>query len=309
MQQHHSFNDIRLNNAWLSIGVFDGVHRGHQAILRPMIESAHRAKDPSVVITFSPHPAQVLGHAPEMKFLTTVDERAEALGALGIDHVITMNFNKNLADTSAYDFMALLKACLGVRQLWLGYDSTLGRNREGNVARLSEIGRELGYAVRVTEAVMDESGVISSTTIRKLVSTGQVREAASLLGRVYTVRGEVVAGDGRGRTIGIPTANISLPAQKAVPANGVYACQAVVGGTTYPAVTNIGVRPTFSGSNPTVHIEAHLLNFSDDLYGQTVSLGFVERLRDEMRFPGVEALLGQIRADIARARDILEGQG
>lgn len=308
MQHFRSFNDIRLQNAWLAIGVYDGVHRGHQSILRPMVESAHRASNPAVALTFWPHPAQVLGHAHEMKFLTTVEERAEALGALGVDYVITMNFNNQLAATSAYDFMALLKTCLGVKQLWLGYDSTLGKNREGNVARLTEIGRELDYAVRVTDALMDESGVISSTTIRKLVSTGQVRAAASLLGRAYSVRGEVVAGDGRGRTIGIPTANIALPAEKAVPANGVYACQAMLDGATFQAVTNIGVRPTFGGGDPTVHVEAHLLNFTGDLYGKTLSLGFVERLRNEMKFSGVEALIAQINADVARARAILGGQ-
>ncbi len=306
MQHFRSFNDIRLNNAWVTIGVYDGVHRGHQSIIRPMVESAHRAKEPAVVLTFWPHPAQVLGHAREMKFLTTPDERAEVLGALGVDYVITMNFNKQVAETSAYDFMALMKSCLGIKQLWLGYDSTLGKNREGNVARLTEIGRELDYAVRVTDALMDESGVISSTTIRKLVATGQVSEAARLLGRVYALNGQVVAGDGRGRTIGIPTANIAIPPEKAAPANGVYACQAVVNGTTYQAVTNIGVRPTFSGSEPGVHVEAHLLDFSGDLYGQTVSLGFVERLRDEMKFPGVEALVAQIHADIARARSVLQ---
>lgn len=305
MQHLRSLNDFYIQNAWLTIGVYDGVHRGHQAIIRPMVEAAHRANHPAVVLTFWPHPAEVLGRAGGLKCLTTVDERAELLGALGVDYVITLDFNHHLAETSAYDFMALLKVHLGLRQVWLGYDAALGKNREGNVPRLIEIGRTLDYEVHVTEALMDESGVISSTTIRKLIATGQVAEAARLLGRAYAVRGHVVPGDARGRTIGIPTANIALPPNKATPANGVYACLAVVGGVRYQAVTNIGVRPTFSGGDPKVHVEAHLLDFSGDLYGKTVSLQFVERLRDEMKFSSVEALVAQIQADIARARRIL----
>jgi riboflavin kinase/FMN adenylyltransferase len=304
MQHIHSLDQIQLNNAWLTIGVYDGVHRGHQAILTDMIAAAHAAGDPAVVLTFDPHPALVLGHR-DLRCLTTPAERADLLAALGADAVVTLAFDRALADTSAPDFMSALKACLGLKQLWAGYDTTLGKNREGNVPRLIEIGRNLGYTVHVVEAVSDESGVISSTAIRKLIAVGKVEAAAVMLTRPYFVSGAVVHGDGRGRTIGIPTANIDVPANKAMPANGVYACYAIVDGTRRPAVTNVGLRPTFGG-DPAPRIEMHILDFDADLYGTVSKLEFVARLRDEVKFPGVDALVAQIRADIQKARALLE---
>jgi len=210
-----------------------------------------------------------------------------------------------VAHTPAAEFMARLKARLGLTQLWIGYDFALGKDREGNAARLTEIGRQLGYVVRVVEAVTDESGVISSTTIRKLIATGQVRETADLLGRLHSLRGPVMHGDGRGRRIGIPTANLDVPAGKAIPANGIYACWAWLGTEKHAAAVNIGTNPTFTPDKQAPNVEAYVLDIDRDLYGQDVKLEFAARLRDEMKFPSVEALVGQIWQDVADVRQIL----
>jgi riboflavin kinase/FMN adenylyltransferase len=305
MRHVTSLNALALENTWLTVGVFDGVHRGHQAILRPLVEAAHASGDPAVVLTFDPHPAIVLGHRTDLKCLTTPEERAELLGSLGVDFVITMKFNRSVANTPAAEFMARLKAHLGLKQFWIGYDFALGKDREGNATRLTEIGQELGYAVKVVEALTDESGVISSTTIRKLVATGQVREAANLLGRLYSLGGPVIHGDGRGRRIGIPTANLDIPAGKAIPPNGIYACWAWLGTEKHAAAVNIGINPTFTPEKQSPNVEAYLYEIDRDLYGQDMKLEFAGRLRDEMKFPSAEALVEQIQRDVVHARGIL----
>jgi len=305
MRHITSLDAIALQNAWLTVGVFDGVHRGHQAIISPMVGAAHVHGDPAAVLTFDPHPAVVLGHRADLQCLTTPAERAELLGSLGVDFVITLEFNPSLAGTAAEEFMFRLKQNLGLKQLWIGYDFALGKDREGNAARLAEIGRELGYSVRVVEALADESGVISSTTIRKLIATGQVGEAASLLGRLYSLSGPVIRGDGRGRKIGIPTANLDILPGKAIPANGIYACWAWLGSEKHLSAVNIGVNPTFTPDKKTPNVEAYLLDFDADLYGQNLKLEFVTRLRDELKFSSVDALVKQIWEDIAHVRGIL----
>ena len=304
MQHYRSLADVSIQNAWLTIGVFDGVHRGHQAILRQLAAGAHANGAPAVLLTFDPHPAVVLA-GRNLKLLTTADERAELASALNVDIVITYPFDRAISDTSARDFMAALKERIGLRHLLIGYDFALGKGREGNIQRLSELGRELGYSVQVIEAVSDESGVISSTEIRKLVSVGSVDAAANLLGRPYALSGPVVHGDGRGRRINIPTANIHYPESKLLPANGIYACRARLGANLYAAATNIGFNPTFTPDKRTVNVEAHILDFDRDLYGETLTLEFVSRLRDELKFNSVDALLVQIHTDIEKTRKII----
>ncbi len=305
MQHYRSLADVSLQNAWLTIGVFDGVHRGHQAVLSQLAAGAHANGAPAVLLTFDPHPAVVLA-GRDLKLLTTPEERAALVSALGVDAVVTHPFDRVLAETSARDFMSALAERLGLRRLLIGYDFALGRNREGNAGRLAELGRELGYEVQIIEAVGDESGVISSTEIRKLVSLGSVEAAASLIGRPYALSGTVVHGDGRGRRINIPTANVQYPESKLLPANGIYACRARLGADLYAAATNVGVNPTFTPEKRTVNVEAHLLDFDRDLYGETLTLEFIARLRDELKFDSVEALLKQIHADIEQTRQIVQ---
>src|SRR5215213_9083435 len=213
MQHYRSLEEANLQDSWLTIGVFDGVHRGHQEIIKKLTTGAHTNDAPAVVLTFDPHPASVLsGH--EIKCLTLPEERADLLGKLGVDVVITERFTRELSTVTAYDFMSRLTHHLGLKHLLIGYDFALGKGREGNATRLMEIGQELGYTVEVVPALSDESGVISSTEIRKLIEVGNVVEAAYLLGHPYSLHGSVIHGDGRGRTINVPTANISYPREK-----------------------------------------------------------------------------------------------
>ncbi len=299
MRHYRSLNEVSLQHSHLTIGVFDGVHRGHQEIIKLVA-----ADSPSVVMTFDPHPASVLG-GHEINCLTTPDERAELLGALGVDVVITEPFTRDLAAVSAYEFMARLKRHLGLERLLIGYDFALGRGREGNAARLTEIGQELGFTVEVVPAVGDESGVISSTEIRKLVSRGDVAAAADLLGHPYQIGGPVIHGDHRGRTIGFPTANIEYPVRKALPANGIYACWAWLGNERIPAAINVGLRPTVKADQSVPNVEAYLLDFDRDVYGQFLKLEFIARLRDELKFDSLEALIEQMRGDVEKTRQIL----
>lgn len=304
MQHYRSLADVSIQNAWLTIGVFDGVHRGHQAILHHLAAGAYENGAPAVLLTFDPHPAVVLA-GRELKLLTTADERAELAGALGLEAVVTHPFDRTVSEMSAGDFMARLKDHLGLSHLLIGYDFALGKGREGNAGRLAELGRELGYSVEVVNAVSDESGVISSTEIRELISVGSVDAAANLLGRPYALSGPVIHGDGRGRGLNIPTANIHYPESKLLPANGIYACRARLGADLYAAATNVGFNPTFTPDKRTVNVEAHILDFDRDLYGQELELEFIARLRDELKFDSVEALLVQIRADIEQTREII----
>jgi riboflavin kinase/FMN adenylyltransferase len=306
LQHYHSLDDVRLDDTWLTIGIYDGVHRGHQEILRPLVSRAHAADQVAVVLTFDPHPAIVLGGKTDFKCLTTPDERAVLLGSFGVDVVITQTFDHALADHTAAEFMHWLSLRLGLRHLFIGYDTALGRGREGDVARLADIGEELGYSVQVIPALKDQAGIISSTRIRAAIAAGKVSLAAADMGRYYSITGPVVHGDGRGHSLNLPTANIHIPAGKVLPAYGIYACRAWVDGQSHPAATSIGIRPTFyKDQAPAPTIEAHLLDFNGNLYGRDVTLEFVEYLRREEKYPSIQALLAQIQKDITQTREIV----
>lgn len=304
MRHTQSLEEISLQNSWLTIGVFDGVHRGHREIIKKLVRDAHANGSPAVVLTFHPHPASVLT-GREIQCLTTPDERAEILGSLGVDVIITQRFTPDLSAVPAHEYMSRLKASLGLSRLLIGYDFALGKGREGNAPRLTEIGKGLDYSVEIIPAVSDESGVISSTAIRKLISTGNIAEASNLLGYPYPMGGMVMHGAGRGRQINFPTANIDYPAQKAIPTNGIYACWAVLGDERFMAATNIGFNPTFTPERTTPSLEAYLLDFDRDIYDQYLKVEFVARLRDEVRYNSVEALINQIHDDVNQTRAIL----
>ena len=306
MRHFLSLEGLQLKDTWLTIGTFDGVHRGHQEIVRKLAAGAHSTESQAAVFTFFPHPALVLGKRRDPFYLTTPDERAVLLGKLGADIVITFPFNLQTASPSAYDFMALLKQHLGLHHLIVGYDFALGKDRQGDVPTLQKIGVELGYTVEAMPPFKIEGEAVSSSRIRSALAAGDMELAALLLGRPFQVSGKVVTGDGRGRTIGIPTANLSLWAERAIPRAGVYVCQAVVNGKVWGAVTNVGFRPTFESQPVPPRVETHLLDFITEIYGQEISLNFLSRLRDEQRFPNVEALAAQIQRDIAQARQFLE---
>ena len=304
MQHYRSLDEVNLQNSWLTIGVFDGVHRGHQEIIKKLTMGAHANHAPAVVLTFNPHPASVLS-GQEIKCLTLPDERADLLGKLGVDVVITESFTRELSSVTAHDFMLRLTRRLGLKHLLIGYDFALGKGREGNAARLTEIGSELGYVLEVVSALSDESGVISSTEIRKLIELGNVAEAARLLGHPYSLHGPVIHGDARGRTINVPTANIGYSTEKMIPAKGIYACWAYLHDKKYRAAVNIGTNPTFTPDKRSANVEAHLLDFRREIYGEDVQLQFVARLRDELRFDSVDVLIDQIWKDVEIAREVL----
>jgi riboflavin kinase/FMN adenylyltransferase len=306
VSHYSSIDGLAIKNAWLTIGIFDGFHRGHQELLRQLVSGAHAAGSPAVVLTFYPHPAVVLGGKTDFKWLTTPVERLTLLDSSGVDVVITQPFDRALADQTAEEFMSRLARALGLRTLVVGYDTALGRGRQGTAPRLAEIGGELNYTVRSVPPVQAEGGILSSTRIRASLAAGKVAEAARDLGRSYAVSGPVVHGDGRGHTIHVPTANLQVPEDKALPANGIYACWAYLEGKRFPAVTNVGIRPTFTPDERRQHVEAHLLDFDQDLYGLEMRLEFVDHLRPEEKFPSVEALVEQIRADIEMGREILK---
>jgi len=304
MQHYRSLEEVNLQTSWLTIGVFDGVHRGHQEIIKKLTTGAHTKEVPAVVLTFDPHPASVLsGH--EIKCLTLPDERADLLRQLGVDVVVTERFTRELSTVTAYDFMSRLTRQLGLKHLLIGYDFALGKGREGNAKRLTEIGSDLGYTVEVVSALSDESGVISSTEIRKLIEVGNVTEAARLLGHLYSLHGPVIHGDGRGKTINVPTANIAYSHEKMTLAKGIYACWAYLHDTRYRAAINIGTNPTFTPDKQIPNVEAYLLDLHQDIYGEDMRLEFVARLRDELKFDSVDVLVEQIWKDVAVARELL----
>lgn len=304
MQHYYSLEEVNLKNSHLTIGVFDGVHRGHREIIQQLVQNAHAQNTPAAVLTFEPHPASVLT-GREIRCLTTPDERADLLGALGVDVVVTQRFTPDLSTVPAHEYMSRLKTHLGMSHLLIGYDFALGKGREGNAPRLAEIGSELGYSVDVIPALSDESGVISSTEIRKLVATGNMQEAAKLLGYPYSMSGEVIHGAGRGKTINFPTANVDYAKTKATPPNGIYACWARLGSERFMAATNIGLNPTFTPERQIPSLEAYLLDFDRDIYGESMTLEFMARLRDEIRYTTVEALIKQIHEDVDQTRTIL----
>jgi len=306
MIHYRSLEDVSLLGSWLTIGVFDGVHRGHQEILSNLTAGAHQIDAPAVVLTFWPHPAVVLGKRYDLKTLTTPEERAELLGAQGVDVVITQPFTPDFAKLSAEDFMRRATRSLGLRSLWIGYDFALGHNREGDLERLTELGKEFGYEVQAVGPVKNGSDVLSSSLIRQRIREGNVSRAAENLGRYYALSGPVIHGDGRGRKINIPTANIDYPKDKVIPANGVYACWAWIREEKHPAAINIGINPTFTPDKQTPNVEAHILDFDRDLYDQELKLEFVQYLREELKFDSVDALLENIHEDIIQTREILK---
>jgi riboflavin kinase/FMN adenylyltransferase len=306
MQSVTALEDLRLDRpSHLTIGAFDGVHRGHQALIGDMVARAHALGRAAVVLTFFPHPSVVLrGRRPSF-YLSTPEAKAEALDGLHIDALVTHPFNREVAAIRAGDFVDRLVQHAGLAQLWCGEDFALGHNREGNVDFLRAAGQRQGFEVVTVTPIPIDGEVISSTRIRQTLRDGAVEQAARYLGRPFGLIGQVVEGAKRGRQLGIPTANLAVWEEHAVPAVGVYACRAAVAGWSGPAVVNIGFRPTFEGAEARPIVEAHLLDFSGDLYTQSLRLEFIARLRPEMKFPGVEALLTQIRSDIAQARQIL----
>ncbi len=302
MRHFLSLEDVSLEDVWLTIGSFDGVHKGHQAILNHLIAGASAKGVPAVVLTFHPHPAVVLRNRQGPYYLTLPDERANLMGKLGVDVVITHPFSQEIAQYSADTFINLLVSHLKMSHLLVGHDFALGRNRQGDANYLTKLGVVYNFSVELFHPVRNQDEIISSSNIRAALRAGEITKVNSMLGRAYSLTGRVEHGDARGRSIGIPTANLSISPDLLTPGAGVYACKVVVNDRTYQAVTNIGFRPTFYDQEKRVHVEAHILDFQEDIYQKELVVYFVERLRGEKRFENAETLVSQIHKDIENTR-------
>lgn len=293
-------------NAVITIGNFDGVHIGHQALFNEVIKRAKALDGTSIAITFEPHPIRVLKQNNHPPLITLYEQKVELIASSGIDVLVCIHFTREFASISAKEFVEdILVRRIGMKAIVIGEDYAFGKNREGNLEFLKTYGKRIGFEVIVAKETQlsNRSERISSTKIRELVMAGKVAESQKQLGRYYQIRGQVVAGRNRGsRLLGFPTANINLHDELS-PKTGVYAVTVECGKEKYKGVANIGYSPTFGDHIFTV--EAHLLDFNGDVYGEKIRVNFIKRLRDEKKFSNVSELSEQIRKDIKKAREIL----
>ncbi len=295
----------------VTIGAYDGVHRGHRAVISEMHRMAAEIGARTAVVTFDPHPAMVVRPASAPRLLTDLDQKLELLAETGVDHTLVVSFDDARAEESPADFVrSVLVDCLRARAVVVGEDFHFGRDRSGSVETLRAMGPEDGFKVFGLPLVQhhdDGGGIISSTAIRRALAEGDVATARRMLGRPVEVRGVVTPGDRRGRTIGFPTANLPTPPELALPADGVYACWYTrPDGSRTPAAVNVGRRPTFSDGAAHSLVEAHLIGFRGDLYDERGRIQFIERLRGERRFDGVDELKAQLAQDVAEAAELLD---
>ncbi|HEY56386.1 MAG TPA: bifunctional riboflavin kinase/FAD synthetase [Dehalococcoidia bacterium] len=291
----------------LAVGVFDGVHLGHKSLLSRLLERARERDLLSGVVTFDPHPLKVLSPKTRLPFLADLEQRKALLKDEGVSVVIVLPFTRELARLSAAQFMGLLRNYLRLRELVIGPDFTLGRDREGNASTLRTLGEDMGFAVTVVPPVKVNGDVVSSTAIREALAGGDLKRVRSLVGRPFSLHGRVVRGASRGAKLDFPTANLEVDPGQALPAEGVYATWVYVAGRAYESMTNIGRRPTFGGRRSGV--EVYILGYQGNLYGQELKIDIMERLRGERQFDTVEALKSQIVEDIEQGRAILSAGG
>lgn len=294
----------------VTIGVFDGVHRGHRFVLDETRRLADHDGARLAVVTFDPHPARIVRPDSAPRILTGIEHRLELLREFGVDTTVVVHFDEAQAHERAKAFVdRVIVDCLSASSVSVGDDFHFGYRREGTTELLAEIGAERGFDVHPLDQVLQpgEGGApVSSTAIRRAIAEGDVEEAAEMLGRLHQVRGEVRAGDQRGRTIGFPTANVDVSPERAIPADGVYAAWYVfAGGSRHPAAVNVGKRPTFYADADRSLVEAHIIGFDGDLYGTEGRVEFVKMLRTERRFDGIDALKAQLQTDIDEAKALL----
>jgi riboflavin kinase / FMN adenylyltransferase len=293
---------------FLAIGVFDGVHRGHQAVITTAASHAAEAGGTAVVVTFDPHPAKFLRPQESPRLLTATQHKIALIRALGVSHLLVLKFDRELASTPPADFVRqLVAAAQPLREICVGQEWSFGKNRVGNLALLKELGAQLDFNVIGVEPVTSGGTIVSSTAIRKAVEAGDFATAAQMLGRDYTILGTVEEGNRLGRGLGFPTANLSAHSEQ-FPPNGVYAAEGLLGGETFRGVVNLGVRPTIGDGSSQRVLEFHLFDFERDLYGEDIEVRFRRYLRPEQKFDNLAALRSQIERDVAAAERIFAGQ-
>ena len=308
------FNDIaqvrNIPNAVVTIGTFDGVHIGHQAIFRKMRELAENIDGQTVVVTFSPHPRQVLNiDSSNLRFICTEEEKLKRIEQFGIDNVVIITFTKEFARTPSEDFIKnFIIERIKPSYIVVGYDHHFGKNRMGDFDQLTQLGQQFNFKVERVEAQDVDEVAVSSTKIRHALAIGDVATANRLLGYPYSVTAEVVRGNMIGRTIGFPTANLELPKEYRLINNaGVYTCLVDLNGTTYKAMANIGKRPTIGDrDDDNFIIEVNIFDFDQDIYGQHITVRFLDRIRSEVKFNGLEELKTQLNQDREQAKAMLE---
>ena len=289
---------------FLAIGVFDGVHLGHQAVISTAARHAEEAGGTAVVVTFDPHPAKFLRPQKSPRLLTSTQHKIALIRALGVSHLLVLKFDRELASTSPTDFVRqLASSAKPLREICVGEEWSFGKNRAGNLTLLKELGGQLGFDVVGVEPVTSNGMIVSSTAIRKAVETGDFATATRMLGRDYTILGTVEEGKHLGRSIGFPTANLSAHSEQ-FPPNGVYAAEGLLQGSTVRGVVNLGVRPTIGDASPDRVLEFHLFDFDRDLYGEDLELRFLKYLRPEQKFESLAALREQIARDVVAARRV-----
>lgn len=303
-----AFEDLSplpFKNSCITIGNFDGVHLGHQAIIKRMVQEGHRWNHPVLVVTFYPNPQVFFKQIHKPFYLLSPLEKEEFLLGLGVDQVISLKFNRNLANLSAEEFLIGLKRNLDLKILVAGEDFTIGKNRQGTIPVIQEIGQKHSFSVKMISRITTEGINVSSTRVRQALDMGEVAEAAELLERPYRVSGTVTHGSDRGSKIGVPTANLDYWPEKKIPAVGVYATLVHLDNKIYYGLTNIGYRPTFENQTD-INIETFILNFDGNIYGENLSLDFIEKLRDEQKFSNLDAFLNQIEIDKLNAQRIFQ---
>jgi len=305
MQVILNLNEIKkpLTNPVLTIGNFDGVHKGHLALFDRVKERAKAIAGQSVVMTFEPHPLKIMRPADGPQLITHTGQKLELIEKAGIDVIVCVSFDREFAAIPARDFVNnVLVKKIGIKEIVVGYDYTFGHNREGDINLLREIGNDFGFVVHLVGPIEIDHTLVSSTSIRRLVQEGRLEEARVLLGRDFEVQGTVVKGQNRGgRLLGFPTANLN-PHGELLPKRGVYAVKLLIDDVFYKGVTNVGYNPTFGNTGLT--IETHVLDYSGELMGKTIKVHFIKRLRDEKTFKTLEELSEQIAQDIARAKEV-----
>lgn len=305
MEIFRDINTVQLNRPTvLTIGSFDGIHRGHQYLIGQVVARARARNAASALVTLHPHPKIVLQPSSPMRYLSTIEERLDWLAPLGLDYVVVFPFSLEASQIRARAFIELLAKRLQLSELLCGKDFALGYKREGNVEFLRALGRELGFSVTVVEPQTLDGQIVSSTRVRDLIAQGEMDAATQLLGRYPSVRGRVIEGDKRGRALGFPTANLAIAERRLIPADGIYAVRVKIGDTWYGGAANVGVRPTFDKGQRLV--EVYIFDFDADLYDQMIEVHFVQRLRPEKKFESVDALIEQMKRDVIDARAVLE---
>ncbi len=288
----------------LSVGVFDGVHLGHQKLIAELLHQAEKRGMVSGVVTFRHNPEKLLSHRSKLPFLTDIKERLTLLKQAGMAMVIPLSFTPELAQLSPRQFLTLMQKYLKMRALVIGEDFALGKDREGDTKNLKKLGKEMNFDVIIVPPLLKDGEVVSSTTIRKALADADMEKVRNLMGRPFKLAGKVVAGCGRGASLGFPTANLEVASEHALPPDGVYTSWARLNGNKYEAMTNIGKNPTFGTNQRTV--EAYLIDYHGDLYGADLQLDIVARLREEKKFKNSDELKKQVAEDIQKGKKILD---